>query len=214
MTLLWMDLETTGLSPETCRILEVACILTDDNLREMWRCCVVTSEARRTDFTKVHPAAIQMHCDNGLWSESLTIKEREPPPLGTPPFEEVRPMTIDHDGVNRWLSANIQRRLPEGHAPGSLLLAGTTVHFDRGFVRQLFPSVEKMLSHRHLDVRAITELVARTWPALRKGEPASSTRHRAMPDIEHSLALAQYYRSVLTPSISCTGDVVTAVRIY
>ena len=210
--LIWVDTETTGLDPRRERLLEVAVIVTDDKLLEVERLHLVTDEARHTDWSKVDPYVLEMHCKNGLWGESLARGESV-------------------DSCSRKLEALIARHteiVPAVDAtadkpaqPSRVItpqLAGSTVSFDREMLRVHMPAAERMLHYRSLDVTAFNELARRVWPEIHKARPRqpegtpAAAAHRAMADIEASLRTAVYYSTVLAPGMPREPSLADAFR--
>lgn len=148
MTLAWIDLETTGLDPDADWVLEVACIITDDQFNELAR------------FHRVlyHDPACIDSCDPSV-------------------VEELAEFLTPYKGAQ---------------------LAGSTISFDRSFLAEHFPLTHAKLHYRNVDVTALNELARRVWPELYEARPERKEAHRAMSDIEESIAVAKYYIEHLT----------------
>lgn len=189
--LVWVDTETTGLNPRHDRLLEIAAIVTDDALVEVARFHVVTGEARLikwNDAGAVDPYVLKMHMSNGLWGESLA----KGVPLAGAVLRLVAFLTNHAIEVLPATETTPEKKvLPQ--------LAGSTVSFDRNFLEVHAFDATKLLHYRSLDVTSINEMARRFWPAIHAGRPRSTDNvaHRAMPDIEQSLATARYYAAAL-----------------
>lgn len=165
---LWLDIETTGLDPETDFLLECAWIVTDADLVEVERGEMVLRvyDAPRfcDDFVR------EMHTKNGLLAEvARIVADGFPADLGAA------------------LKAVIGRHEWSDEKP---ILAGSTPHFDRGFLD--YDLGDLGLHHRHFDVSTL-KMAFRD--ALGEEPAGTESIHRAMPDIEDSLAVARSYRN-------------------
>lgn len=207
--LVWIDLETTGLSPTNDKVLEVACIVTNHALEEIARFSMVTSEAATAHFGALDPVVQRMHAENGLWLESaqssLSLADVRAA-LGSFLDSHLRtPGTGVYVGDNNWIT-------PEYVRP---VLAGSTVSFNRAFLEVHMPRVAAMLHYRNLDVTSINELAKRFWPDAFEARPYQDElrpdKHRAMPDIESSLDVARYYARTLGPVSPGALDVLEEV---
>jgi len=161
---LWLDAEMTGLNNKTCRIVEVAAILTKDDLVPYAKWGALVYQNPHVGWEQV---AMEMHQKSGL-------------------FEEIQQLGIDERiAVNQlvnWLKSHVDRRLVN--------LAGNTVHFDRSFLVEQWPAIKPFLSHRHLDVSSFK--IYAEGQGVKKFD-LSPPAHRAMDDIEHSIKEFQYY---------------------
>lgn len=164
--LVFVDLETTGLDPRRHGIVEIAMVITTPDLEEIYAF---------TDVVMWHGEwsleARAMHEASGLLDEeAATMAEAEPV---------------------------ILRRLDQhGFAPGTALLAGSSVHFDRGFINAHMPAFAARLHYRHFDVSMIREAIRR-WvdPDFDRDRP--EPKHRAYPDVLASIDLGKRCREVI-----------------
>lgn len=183
--LAFLDMETTGLDVEHDDVLEVACLVTDDRLAEVARYHAVVMACR--EFYALPEVVRDMHTKNGLWAEANGP--------GAKPLlvvdQELSQFLRDHavkieDRGDRTVIARPQ-------------LAGNGIHFDRAIMRRCLRRAEAELHYRQLDVTSVNELVRRSWPELfddRPG-PVRESAHRAMADVEDSLAVARHYATRL-----------------
>jgi oligoribonuclease len=162
---LWMDLETTGLEPIDDRILEVAVIVTDSHLVELTSFQAPLAYRNRiaNDFVR------EMHTKNGLIGACATSPVTE---------TEAQAIIVDLIGDFDW-------------PVGKPILAGSSVHFDRWFLAEWWPKMEKLLHHRHLD--ATTLKLAMDDAGIARSE--SESKHRAMADVRQSLDFARAFGS-------------------
>lgn len=162
---LWIDLETTGLDPEAEAILECAAIVTDADLVEIGDplCLVLhVDEDARFDAD----AYVQnMHDASGLWLDCYASSKNA-------------------NDLDDALTALINRY---EWAAGKPILAGSSVHFDRGFLASWL-WVDALLHHRHLDVSSLklAQEDACGIPFAKSGQG-----HRALADVRESLELAR-----------------------
>jgi oligoribonuclease len=173
MKLLWCDLETTGLFAENDMILEVAGIITDENLVELYAQSYVVSVAAECAIRD--PKVLEMHTKNGLIeacndaSKSFALFQ-----------------------IEEWLVRDIIM-VCAGERP---MLAGSSVHFDRTFIRRHLPMVNELLHYRHFDV-SVLQTGAELWAPEMVFADGGPVAHRAMADVRHSLDKARHYKRKL-----------------
>ena len=176
---MWCDIETTGLEPEKDFILEICLVLTTLELEAIdWRNFILRPEL---DFNKIKSEVIDMHTANGLWIDVINIGA---------------PLSKVNMDISFWLDKLIPRVTDryEKRDLSKVYLAGSSVHFDRSFMKKYKFSFEKEISYRHLDIS-----VVRTMLKMWKPEdlwPQIST-HRAKDDIFDHIEEAKFYRNVL-----------------
>lgn len=171
--IVWVDLETSGLDPEKETILELGYIFTDDYLNEIKRGSTVvkTDEAVRG---RVHDVVRAMHDKSGLWKECF-----------------------ETDNTIEWVDAQFAKGLKKLREEGGERppLAGSSVHFDRLFMSKYMPLSLAELHYRNIDVSSWKEVVKRMHPDLEYNKDASPNikPHRALPDLDHSIAELKHY---------------------
>lgn len=174
-SILWIDCETTGLDDQTDQILEVACILTDCNLRETDRMNHVIHHppgVTMCEFARIHHHQKTARYDKTLMEECALSK-----------------CTI-HQAEQRILDmihAHVPREEP-------IVAGGSSVHVDLRFIRAQMPHLYRRLHYRILDASSLYQTVSWWCPALLKHHPRNASCHRAMPDIESTLAMMRYYQ--------------------
>lgn len=170
--MVWTDLETTGLDADNDLILEVAVVITDDRLNERAAGAWITDQAQLRKLSDLHPTVQLMHSQNNLWHES-----RE------------KGLTLAR--VQREVLALLRGNVEEREAQ----LAGSTISFDRAFLKRHLPAVEGYLHYRNLDVSSFNEAFRRYWPTVWERRPGQtkSSNHRAMEDIRQSIDVLKFY---------------------
>lgn len=161
---LWLDAEMTGLNHKSCRIVEVACFLTKEDLVPYASREMVIYQNPIVGWEQV---AMEMHKKSGL-------------------FDKIQNEGMDERGailtLDNFLSDHLGRKQAN--------LAGNTVHFDRLFIMEQWPSLMKYFTHRILDVSSFKIYAEGLGVKKFADQPAA---HRAMDDIQHSLKEFNYY---------------------
>jgi oligoribonuclease len=173
--LAWIDLEMTGLDPARHIIVEIACLVTDDDLAIVAEGPDMIVHATAEQLGEMDDFVTAMHTRSGLLAaitaSTLTLQE-----AGT--------MTLDF----------LKLHLPEA---ATVPLAGNSIGTDRRFLAAYLPEVEDFLNYRSVDVSTIKELCRRWYPQVFKDAPAKVGGHRALQDIRESVAELAYYRTAL-----------------
>jgi oligoribonuclease len=167
----WLDLEMTGLDPARDVILDVAAIITGPDLvpKEQYAAIVWQPESA---LAGMDPFVREMHTKSRL-------------------LDRVRAADKGLRDVEKDLFCLIQR-----HAgPFEAVLAGNSIHADRGFVKAGMPLVDRYLSYRMLDVTTV-KLLKRAWYGELE-QPVKKGAHTALADIEESLAELAWYRDAI-----------------
>ena len=169
-SLIWLDLEMTGLDPLGDRILEVATVVTDKNLHVLAEgpaLAVFQSAetlARMDDWNQKH------HGESGL-------------------IDRVQESALNEAEAERITLNFLQRWVPPGVSP----MCGNSICQDRRFLARHMPRLEAYFHYRNLDVSTLKELAARWAPQVKEGF-AKNNAHRALDDILESIAELRYYR--------------------
>ena len=169
--LIWVDLEMTGLDPETDKVIEIATIVTDKELNILAEGPVIaiyqTDEqlAIMDDWNQKH------HGESGL-------------------VERVRSSQYSEDDAIAMTIEFISQYVPQGISP----MCGNSIGQDRRFMNRYMPKLEDYFHYRNIDVSTIKELTRRRKPELMDGFTKQGT-HKALVDIQESIAELQYYRA-------------------
>lgn len=169
--LLWLDLETTGLNPESDVILEVATVITDGRLDEICRYHSVIHQVDPTLLTMSHWCK-KNHDDSGL-------------------IDLVRASTVSEAQAEQELLSQISRHVQSGD---QLILAGSSIHFDRAFIRNRWKRLDSRLHYRMIDVSSIKESLRLYFGYERQSAPP---KHRAEKDIDGSIAEFRDYMKLM-----------------
>jgi oligoribonuclease len=171
--LAWMDLEMTGLDPDRHVIVEIATLLTDDDLNiiaEGPNLIIQTAEAALAEMDEV---VVNMHTRSGL-------------------LEAIKTATVSHQEAHDLTLAFIQAHAPEAR---SMPLCGNSIGTDRRFLARYMPEIAEFLHYRSVDVSTVKELARRWYPDALKNAPRKAGGHRAMDDIKESVNELKYYRT-------------------
>ena len=173
---LWLDLETTGLDPATGVVLEFAAVLCEDAMGDdMAVVAQYEAAIRQVNAIELADERVRkMHAANGLWSASATSK-------------------VEIAEVDEFL-AGLASTLAGGRKR-SVVLAGSSVHFDLAWSRVHFPRFAEYLSHRVFDVTTFRRAVTAWCP--NAVEWPYRDAHRAMPDILATIAECRVARKAL-----------------
>lgn len=178
--IVWVDVESTGLDPKRDHLLEVALVVTDDALNEVAYTGVVMQPVGvDIDSIKMDAVVEKMHTENGLFEEVRLTRGRR---------------HIAEERLRDWLSAVVRDMFSSDEKLDRVPLAGSTVGFDRAFLREHMPALESMFSYRSIDVSSITELAKRWAPAIYEKRPKAGKAHRALADVRESIEYLRFYR--------------------
>jgi oligoribonuclease len=168
--LVWLDMEMTGLDPERDRIIEMAMIVTDNNL-------VTVAES---PVWAVHqPDDVLDAMDD--WNKSTHGKSGL--------IERVRASTLDEAAVEAAALAFMQEYVAKRISP----MCGNSIGQDRRFMARYMPVLEDWFHYRNIDVSTLKELCRRWAPEVAKGFEKESA-HTALADIRESIEELKYYR--------------------
>jgi oligoribonuclease len=170
-----MDLEMTGLDPTTDVIVEIASLVTDDDLEIVAEGPDLVVHQPAEVLARMEKVVREMHTRSGLLAAI-----------------EASTLTLAEAGEQTL--AFVKEHVPQ---PRTVPLCGNSIGTDRRFLARWLPAIEAYLHYRSIDVSTIKELARRWYPGALAGAPAKVERHRALGDIRESVAELRYYRSAV-----------------
>jgi len=168
--LVWLDMEMTGLDPERERIIELAVVVTDNQL-------VTVAES---PVWVVHQTDAQLDAMDD-WNKNTHGRSGL--------LEKVRASILDEATVEAAALAFVQAHVPKETSP----MCGNSIGQDRRFMARYMPQLEAWFHYRNLDVSTLKELCRRWKPEVAKGF-VKKADHTALADIRESIEELKYYR--------------------
>ena len=170
--LVWMDLEMTGLDPAKDVIVEIATIVTDDDLEIVAEGPDLVVHQPDEALAVMDPVVVEMHTSSGL-------------------LEAIKASTLSLEEAGAATLEFIKAHVPE---PRTIPLCGNSIGTDRRFLALQLPEIEEHLHYRSVDVSTIKELARRWYPGALEATPRKATAHRALDDIRESIEELRWYR--------------------
>ncbi|CAJ93788.1 oligoribonuclease [Cupriavidus necator] len=169
--LIWLDMEMTGLQPDTDRIIEIAIVVTDSELNILAEGPVLV----------IHQSdAVLDGMDN--WNKGTHGRSGL--------IDKVKASTLTEEQAEAELLAFLKRWVPASKSP----MCGNSICQDRRFMARYMPKLEAFFHYRNLDVSTLKELCKRWEPAIHKGF-IKRQLHTALADILESVEELRYYRT-------------------
>ncbi|WP_225721196.1 oligoribonuclease [Candidatus Vallotiella sp. (ex Adelges kitamiensis)] len=168
--LIWLDMEMTGLTPNTDRILEVAVVVTDSNLSVVLEGPVLSIYQSDLTLDAMDKWNKKMHSRSGL-------------------IDRVRISLINEADAASQLLIFLSQYVPAGKSA----MCGNSICQDRRFIARWMPELEIFFHYRNLDVSTLKELCRRWHPVIYKGFQKRAL-HTALADIYESIDELRYYR--------------------
>ena len=176
-----MDLEMTGLDPARHVIVEIATLVTDDELNIVAEGPDLVVHQDDAALGEMDDVVVEMHTKSGL-------------------IDAIRSSTISLADAGAQTLEFIKTHVTEARR---VPLCGNSIGMDRRFLAAYLPEIEEYLHYRSVDVSTIKELVRRWYPALNSGRPRKAGSHRAMDDVIESVAEMKFYREhVFVPEVA------------
>ena len=172
--LVWVDCEMTGLDLGHDELVEIACIVTDGDLRALDDGVEAVIRPSDAALETMPDVVREMHTVSGLLEDI---------PSGIR-LADAEALVLDY----------VRGHVPDaGRAP----LAGSSVYVDRGFLSRDMPGLDAHLHYRVVDVSSIKELVRRWYPRVYFNSPKKNGGHRALGDIRDSISELRFYREAV-----------------
>ncbi len=171
--LAWIDLEMTGLDVDNDVIVEVAVLVTDDELTILDDGLQIVVHQPDDVMARMGDHVRAMHTRSGLL-----------------PAISASSTSLDDAGAG--VLTYLRRHIAQ---TGQVPLCGNSIGTDRRFLAKYLPKVEDFLHYRSIDVSSLKELCRRWYPEAYKGRPDKAESHRALADIRESVEELRYYRA-------------------
>jgi oligoribonuclease len=168
--LIWIDMEMSGLNPDTDRVLEVAIVVTDGELNTVAEAPVLVVHQSEEVLAAMDDWNKSTHGKSGL-------------------IERVKASTVTERQVEERMVAFLTDYVPPRISP----MCGNSVHQDRRFLAKYLPELEAYFLYRNLDVSTLKELARRWKPDIMLGLTKHG-KHEALADIHESIDELKYYR--------------------
>jgi len=168
--LIWIDLEMTGLDPDTDLIIEIATVVTDKNLNIIAEGPVLAVHQSEEAIEAMDDWNQKYHGQSGL-------------------IDRIKASAIDDAEAQTQTIEFLKQWVPANASP----ICGNSICQDRRFLYRYMPQLEDYFHYRNLDVSTLKELAARWAPELQKGFQKKSV-HKALDDIIESIEEMKYYR--------------------
>ena len=168
--LIWLDMEMSGLLPDSDRILELAAVVTDAELNVLGESPVLVIHQSDAVLDGMDAWNKSTHGRSGL-------------------IDKVKASTLEEAAATEQMIAFLKQYVPAGKSP----MCGNSICQDRRFMAHYMPDLEAYFHYRNLDVSVFKELARRWKPTIYSGFKKAS-KHEALADIYESIDELKYYR--------------------
>lgn len=173
--LAWMDLEMTGLDPSRHTVVEIATVVTDDDLHVVAEGPDLVVHASADQLAAMDDVVRAMHTRSGL-------------------LEAIETSTVSLADAGRQTLEFLKSHIAEAR---TVPLCGNSIGTDRRFLAAHLPDIEAWLHYRSIDVSTLKELCRRWYPEALSSAPAKKVTHRALDDVFESIAELAHYRATI-----------------
>jgi oligoribonuclease len=168
--LIWVDLEMSGLNPLGDRILEVACVVTDNDLNAVYEIAPLAVHQSDAVLDNMDAWNKSTHARSGL-------------------IDRVKQSPLSEQDIEDKVIAALEPFVPGNASP----MCGNSICQDRRFLAGYMPRLEAYFHYRNLDVSTLKEL-AKRWKPEVYGGLNKENKHQALADIYDSISELKYYR--------------------
>lgn len=182
--LIWIDLEMTGLFPETDHIIEIATIITDSELNIIAKGPMLAINHPQEIIDGMDEWCQKQHGQSGL-------------------IQRMQDSTVSMADAEQQTLEFVQQYVPRGKSP----MCGNSICQDRQFLRREMPQLEAWFHYRNYDVSALKEMLGRWSPKSFAGDYQGipkfekKGKHLALDDIEDSINELKHYRQYFIKSL-------------
>lgn len=169
LNLVWIDLEMTGLNPDSDRIIEIATIVTDSKLNILAEGPVLAVHQPEAVLDTMDDWNRKTHGNSGL-------------------IERVRTASVPEAEAERQTLEFLKEYVSERQSP----MCGNSICQDRRFLFRYMPKLEAFFHYRNMDVSTLKELARRWAPEVYQGFNKEGS-HKALDDIRESIAEMRHY---------------------
>lgn len=173
--LVWIDLEMTGLDPDRDVVLEIAALITDSHLEPVADGLDLVVQQPAEALAGMVDVVRDMHARSGLTDAVLAS-------------------TVSLAAAEAAVLDLVKQHVPEQRV---VPLCGNSIATDRTFLVKHMPELDAWLHYRMIDVSSIKELAKRWYPKAYHHAPQKAGGHRALADIQESVAELRYYRTAI-----------------
>ncbi|QCI16218.1 oligoribonuclease [Buchnera aphidicola] len=168
--LIWIDLEMTGLNPSIHRIIEIAILVTDINLKIIAEGPVIAIHQKREDILSMNSWNRLVHNNNGL-------------------IQRIKNSLYNEKKAEKEILFFLKKWVPIKSSP----ICGNSINQDRKFLFKYMPKLENYFHYRSIDVSTLKELVKRWYPII-YSKFRKKNHHKALEDIRESIIELDFYR--------------------
>ena len=173
--LVWLDLEMTGLDVTRHTIVEIAVLVTDANLVPLDDGIDLVVHQDDAALAEMDDYVQAMHTRSAL-------------------LPAIRASTLGLDEAGRLALDYVKQHVP---APATAPLCGNSIGVDRRFLDRYLPELDGYVHYRNVDVSTLKELCRRWYPEVYRRRPSKKETHRALADVNDSIAELAYYRDAM-----------------